>query len=102
MEIYSLGDGSAEVLEGDFSTQDNTYYATATLYDYYSLWEQSGQSIKEAPGGYDYNKQGVLLNIGISKYFEQLDGDTTGTSTRTPLYFGAGNMRNTDVSGDWS
>lgn len=56
LEIYSLGDGSAEVPEGDFSTQDNTYYATATLYDYYSLWEQSGKSIKEAPGGYDYNK----------------------------------------------
>lgn len=92
MEIYSLGDGSAEVLEGDFSTQDNTYYATATLYDYYSLWEQSGQSIKEAPGGYDYNKQGVLLNIGISKYFEQFGNDTTDTSTRTPLYFGAGSM----------
>ena len=102
LEIYSLGDGSAEVPEGDFSTQDNTYYATATLYDYYSLWEQSGKSIKEAPGGYDYNKQGVLLNIGISKYFEQFGSDTTGTSTRTPLYFGAGNMRNTDVSGDWS
>lgn len=92
LEIYSLGDGSADVPEGDFSTQDNTYYATATLYDYYSLWEQSGKSIKEAPGGYDYNKQGVLLNIGISKYFEQFDGDTTGTSTRTPLYFGAGSM----------
>lgn len=92
LEIYSLGDGSADVPEGNFSTQDNTYYATATLYDYYSLWEQSGKSIKEAPGGYDYNKQGVLLNIGISKYFKQLDGGTTDTSTRTPLYFGAGSM----------
>ena len=102
LEIYSLGDGSAEVPAGEFSTQDNTYYATATLYDYYSLWEQSGHSITEAPGGYDYNKQGVLLNIGISKYFEELDGAAVGTSTRTPLYFGAGNMRNTDVSGDWS
>lgn len=102
LEIYSLGDSSTKVPEGDFSTQDNTYYATATLYDYYSLWEQSGHSITEAPGGYDYNKQGVLLNIGISKYFEQFGNDTTGTSTRTPLYFGAGNMRNTDVSGDWS
>ena len=102
LEIYSLGDGSAKVPAGEFSTQDNTYYATATLYDYYSLWEQSGQSITEAPGGYDYNKQGVLLNIGISKYFKELDGAAVGTSTRTPLYFGAGNMRNTDVSGDWS
>ena len=102
LEIYSLGDKSTKVPEENFSTQDNTYYATATLYDYYSLWEQSGKSIKEAPGGYDYNKQGVLLNIGISKYFEQFGSDTTGTSTRTPLYFGAGNMRNTDVSGDWS
>ena len=44
----------------------------------------------------------MLLNIGISKYFEELDGAAVGTSTRTPLYFGAGNMRNTDVSGDWS
>ena len=92
LEIYSLGDGSAEVPEGDFSTQDNTYYATATLYDYYSLWEQSGQSITKAPDDYDYNKQGVLLNIGISKYFKQLDGGTTDSSTRTPLYFGAGSM----------
>lgn len=34
----------------------------------------------------------MLLNIGISKYFEQFGSDTTGTSTRTPLYFGAGSM----------
>ena len=102
LEIYSLGDSSTKVPAGEFSTQDNTYYATATLYDYYSLWEQSGKPITEAPAGYDYNKQGVLLNIGISKYFEELDGAAVGTSTRTPLYFGAGNMRNTDVSGDWS
>lgn len=102
LEIYSLGDSSTKVPEGDFSTQDNTYYATATLYDYYSLWEQSGKSIKEAPGGYDYNKQGVLLNIGISKYFKQLDGDTTDTSTHTPLYFGAGNMTNTNAPDYWS
>lgn len=102
LEIYSLGDGSTKVPAGEFSTQDNTYYATATLYDYYSLWEQSGQSITKAPDDYDYNKQGVLLNIGISKYFEQLDGGTTDTSTRTPLYFGAGNMTNTDASDYWS
>ena len=92
LEIYSLGDSSAEVPEGDFSTQDNTYYATATLYDYYSLWEQSGRSIADEQAAYNYATQGVLLNIGISKYFQQFENSTETQSTRTPLYFGAGEM----------
>lgn len=92
LEIYSLGDGSTKVPEGDFSTQDNTYYATATLYDYYSLWEQSGRSIADEQAAYNYATQGVLLNIGISKYFQQFENSTETQSTRTPLYFGAGEM----------
>lgn len=92
LEIYSLGDSSTKVPEGNFSTQDNTYYATATLYDYYSLWEQSGRSIADEQAAYNYATQGVLLNIGISKYFQQFENSTETQSTRTPLYFGAGEM----------
>lgn len=94
LEIYSLGDSSADVPEGEgFQNQDGVYYATTTYYDYYSHWEQSGQPITAStynkgtrPKGLDvWASQGVLLNIAVSKYFE--NAGTNGTNT-IPLYFG--------------
>lgn len=94
LEIYSLGDSSAEVPEGEgFQNQDGVYYATTTYYDYYSHWEQSGQPITasnyikgQEPTGFDiWGSQGVLLNIAVSKYFENAGTNETNT---IPLYFG--------------
>ncbi len=94
LEIYSLGDSSAEVPEGEgFQNQDGVYYATTTYYDYYSHWEQSGKPITAStyikgrePTGFDiWGSQGVLLNIAVSKYFENAGTNETNT---IPLYFG--------------
>ena len=102
LEIYTLGDASADVPQGEgFTSQDNVYYATTSFYDYYSLWEMSGRNIKDVrlnDNGndyrpqYNYNKQGVLWNIAISLYFQELD--RTGNTQTYPLYFGAGDMLN--------
>lgn len=105
VEIYDLGDACTTVSAGEFQTQDNVYYGVATVYDYYSLWELSGKSISEAPSdnreNYDYNKQSVLLNVAISKYFQEMDGDSASDKSE-PLYFGAGTMLNGNGSdGGW-
>lgn len=95
LEQYSLGDNSVSIPSGTFETQDNTYYGTATLYDYYSLWEMSGHPLNELTNsGNDkhYGRQGVLFNLAVSEYYEQLS-KTTSFEFR-PLYFGADNMRN--------
>lgn len=105
VEIYDLGDACTTVRAGEFQTQDNVYYGVATVYDYYSLWELSGKNISEVPpdnrDNYDYNKQSVLLNVAISKYFQEMDGDSASDKSE-PLYFGAGTMLNGDGSdGGW-
>lgn len=74
-------------------TRDNTgstYYANVDVYDYYSDWELTGQSLYDITyetygeeDGY-YNLQGLIYNKSISEYFRELD--TTGTAE--PLYFG--------------
>lgn len=92
LEIYSLGDNAVQIPEGNFESQDNTYYGFATLYDYYSQWELSGHSVTEGVGNNaEYGHQGVLFNLAISKYFENKDVDTEKKTN--PLYFGADNMR---------
>ena len=107
LEIYSLGDGSADVPEGEgFQNQDGVYYATTTYYDYYSHWEQSGQPITasnyikgQEPTGFDiWGSQGVLLNIAVSKYFE--NAGMNGTNT-IPLYFGTDGPMADSGEGSW-
>ena len=97
LEIYDLGDNSIQIASGDFQAEDNTYYATSTLYDYYSLGELSGHSVTEGGNNNRHqDQQGALLNIAVSKYFKALDqnaGNTAGTGS-DPLYFGSGNMTN--------
>lgn len=98
VERYSLGDASADVpQEGNFTSQDNVYYANSTYYDYYSLWEQSGRAITESAGasayaatGENWCGQGVLLNIAASAYFKQADAAGQAALSTQPLYFGAG------------
>ena len=103
VEIYDLGDTCTTVPAGEFQTQDNVYYGVATVYDYYSIWELSGQNIKNMPINYDYEKQGILLNVAISQYFQQQDQETNTSSNplSRPLYFGAGRMMNDTVGGTW-
>lgn len=97
LEIYDLGDNSIQIASGDFQVEDNTYYATSTLYDYYSLGELSGHSVTEGGNNSRHqDQQGALLNIAVSKYFKALDqnaGNTADTGS-DPLYFGSGNMTN--------
>ena len=98
VERYTLGDASADVPQkGNFTSQDNVYYANSTYYDYYSLWEQSGRAITESAGasayaatGENWCGQGVLLNIAASAYFKQADAAGQTASDTQPLYFGAG------------
>ena len=111
LEIYSLGDSSAEVPEGEgFQNQDGVYYATTTYYDYYSHWEQSGQPITKTtyqdaenlvakpPENNLWVSQGVLFNIAVSKYFEE-----AGVSANDikPLYFGSGSPMDVDKIISW-
>lgn len=94
VERYTLGDASVDVPQkGNFTSQDNVYYANSTYYDYYSLWEQSGRAITEsayAATGENWCGQGVLLNIAASAYFKQADAAGQAASDTQPLYFGAG------------
>ena len=99
VEIYDLGNTCTTVPAGEFQTQDNVYYGVATVYDYYSIWELSGLNIKNMPSDYDYEKQGILLNVAISQYFQQQDQETNTSSS--PLYFGAGRMENDSFGGTW-
>lgn len=111
LEIYSLGDGSADVPEGEgFQNQDGVYYATTTYYDYYSHWEQSGQPITKTtyqdaenlvanpPENNLWVSQGVLFNIAVSKYFEE-----AGVSANDikPLYFGSGSPMDVEKIINW-
>lgn len=99
IQQYSLGDGSIDVPEGaGFVDQSEVYYATTSLYDYYSMWEQSGESstkntYEEKPEDY-WGTQGLLLNLAVSKYFEEKDD----SNSAWPLYFGKGNAM---MEGGW-
>lgn len=105
IEQYRLGDESCQIPLGTgFVNQENVYYGTSSLYDYYSLWEQSGQSITQNTylnlrdsGGEDrWGTQGLLFNLAVSKYFEQADNNT---NTAQPLYFGSGGAMTTGAWG---
>ena len=112
LEIYNLGDYAVQIPEGDYEPQDNTYYGTSTLYDYYSLWEMSGKPVTVEDGngiaGADksqantvewiYGRQGILFNIAVAQYFAKMDTDT-GKPNSNPLYFGATNMRDDAYGG---
>ena len=111
LEIYSLGDSSAEVPEGEgFQNQDGVYYATTTYYDYYSHWEQSGQPITKTtyqdaenlvanpPENNLWVSQGVLFNIAVSKYFEEAGVSANGIK---PLYFGSGSPMDVEKIINW-
>lgn len=92
LEIYNLGDYAVQIPEGKYVSQDNTYYGISTIYDYYSQWEMSGHPVTQGVGNAnEYGRQGFLLSLAVSKYFENKDVDTEKKTN--PLYFGADNMR---------
>lgn len=104
LEIYNLGDDSAQIPEGDYEPQDNTYYGITTLYDYYSFWEMSGRPVTEGRGNgevnksnYIYERQGVLFDLAVSQYFKNLDSGAADDAKSNPLYFGAGNLTWSEV-----
>lgn len=114
VERYTLGDASADVPQkGNFTSQDNVYYANSTYYDYYSLWEQSGRAITQSEyssgddDGYSpWKTQGILLNLAASAYFrEAVEAGQAASDTR-PLYFGAGTAMgesdNPNSAGSWN
>lgn len=104
LEIYNLGDDSAQIPEGDYEPQDNTYYGITTLYDYYSFWEMSGRPVTEGRGNgevnksnYIYERQGVLFDLAVSQYFKNLDSGAADDAKSKPLYFGASNLTWSEV-----
>lgn len=106
VQQYSLGDASMDVPQGSgFVNQNDVYYATTSLYDYYSMWEQSGESSTKNTylSQYDSSRnlpnlwgtQGLLWNLAVSEYFDQKD---TSANQAQPLYFGGGGSM---VEGGW-
>ena len=106
VQQYSLGDASMDVPQGSgFVNQNDVYYATTSLYDYYSMWEQSGESSTKNTylSQYDSSRnlpnlwgtQGLLWNLAVSEYFDQKD---TSANQAQPLYFGSGGSM---VEGGW-
>lgn len=101
---YSLGAQSDDIALGNFTPDDNTYYGSATFYDYYGDYERAGNMLSKlkdlapaaanevlssygAKNGDDWNDQTAKQwNTAISDYFfKEFKEDKTAVA---PLYFG--------------
>ena len=83
------GDASLNIPTGTYTKADNTYYAKATFYDYYSDRELEGTPRKNVGDNADSSAvrvQAGKFNRAIAEYFK--GKNTNFSSGQSPLYFG--------------
>lgn len=109
---YTKGDASCDIETGSFIPNDNTYYGSATFYDYYGDYERAGNKLStlydKSPndgvaelrtygayaGDNDFKDQSAKQwNTAISDYF------STSTIAVDPLYFGGARYFSNGVGG---
>lgn len=88
--IADTGDTVQDIQRGTFTRDSSAYYATASMYDYYSVPELEGWTLKDNPfaNGYDYAQQPNYFDMALSWYYQSNGWAENVTDNKYALYWG--------------
>lgn len=101
----NTGDDAQNIEEGTYVRNNNAYYGTVDLYDYYSTFEMQGNAFvkKNADGSYttksyaDYPYAGSTFNTVLKDYYEKSNSIDADNANEV-IYFG-GSTQSLDGAG---
>ncbi|MBQ4530634.1 MAG: fibro-slime domain-containing protein [Lachnospiraceae bacterium] len=90
-KVSGAPDNSLDIPTGNYEKASNTFYATATFYDYYSDYEIFGNMRKnyknDNPSSVAVRVQADMFNTAVGEYFKD-KGAIFPDESQSPLYFG--------------